>query len=100
MNALCSVCRVEVVPDIVLLEDDLKVLVVAADLVSDHVGLVGDQSEVELVQLLQQGHQPLEPKNNRIQGCTKVKTILCLLVFYNTLLKVPKRENLELPFLH
>ncbi len=56
MNALCSVCRVEVVPDIVLLEDDLKVLVIAADLVGDHVGLVGNESEVELVQLLQQGH--------------------------------------------
>ena len=68
MNALCSICRVQVVPDIVLLEDDLKVLVVAADLVGDHVGLVGNESEVELVQLLQQGHQPLEPKNNRTQG--------------------------------
>ncbi len=75
MNALYSVCRVEIVPDIVLLEDDLKVLVVAADLVGDHVGLVGNESEVELVQLLQQGHQPLEPKNNRTQGWTKIKII-------------------------
>jgi hypothetical protein len=75
MNALCSVCRVQVVPDIVFLEDDLKVLVVAADLVGDHVGLVGNESEVELVQLLQQGHQPLEPMNNRTYGCTKMEII-------------------------
>jgi len=44
--------RVEVVPDIVLLKDDLEELVVAFDPTIDHVGLVGNESEVELVQLL------------------------------------------------
>jgi hypothetical protein len=50
-------CRpnVQVVPLVVLLEDNLKELVVAVDLAHDHVGLKGDNPEAEVMQLLQQG---------------------------------------------
>jgi hypothetical protein len=52
---------VQIIPDVILLEDHLRELVVSTNLAVNHVNFVGDESEVEFVELLEQSQQPFEP---------------------------------------
>jgi hypothetical protein len=48
---LLLLSSVQIIPDVILLEDHLRELVVSTNLAINHVDFVGDKSEVEFVEL-------------------------------------------------